>query len=56
MGMVAPTPAQVHRLTLEIKGGISQSTYVRYKRDVKKLAARYGAKITDMRKVRKRPR
>ncbi len=53
MGMVAPTPAQVHRLTLELKGGISQKRYQAYKDGVKALAEKYGARIKDRKKVKK---
>lgn len=53
MGMAAPTPAEVHRLTLELKGGISQAKYVQYKKAVRSLAKKYGARIKDRKKVKK---
>ena len=48
MGMFKPEPSEKHRLVLELPGGgqLTQEKYKAYKREVKKVAERYGAKIT----------
>lgn len=44
MGMIAPQKGQVHRMTLELKGGkIDQRRYQAYKNAISKIVKRYKA-------------
>ena len=44
MGMIAPQKGQIHRMTLELKGGkIKQQQYEAYKNAISKIVKRYKA-------------
>ena len=47
MGMFRPEPSEKYRLVLELPGGgqLTQAKYRAYKKEVQKVAERYGAKV-----------
>lgn len=50
MAAAAPSKGLVHRVTIELKGPVSQKKYDNYKRAIAKLAKTYGADVTSARK------
>lgn len=54
MGNVAPGKGEVHRMTVELRGPVSQGKYVRYKAAVAKIARKFGARPKKGKKFRVR--
>ena len=52
MAMVAPSKGTVHRVSIVLKGPVSQKKYDNYKKAIAKLAKTYGADVTAARKHR----
>jgi hypothetical protein len=54
MGMsVPPDEYQRHRVTIEVRGPIDKTKWASYRAAVKALVAKYGARITEKRRLRK---
>ncbi|MBI3457546.1 MAG: hypothetical protein HY002_17340 [Candidatus Rokubacteria bacterium] len=53
MAHIAPRKGQVHKMGVHLTGGrIGQKRYEAYKREVEKVARKYGAKVQKGRKFR----
>lgn len=51
--IVAPDEHQRHRVTIEIRGPVEKAKWAEYRAAVKAVVKKYGARITEKRRLRK---